>query len=158
MLPRCLIFCTFILSSALGGQAPSSGNLTHFGRNLVVERNQTLHNATCFLCSASVQGHVTGSVHVFAGDAFLDGRIDGNVLVFGGSLSLAAGANIAGTVLIFGGHLHQGSATLANPPTIISALVFLPLVLIVCLLFGGLIVLARRMVRGPVVYPPLPRL
>jgi hypothetical protein len=31
-------------------------------------------------------------------------------------------------------------------------------ILVICAVIGGLIVAARRMVRGPVAYPPLPRL
>jgi hypothetical protein len=158
MLSRCFFVCTFIVSTSLCAQAQSAGNVSQFGRNLVVERSQTVHNASCFLCSASVAGRLTGNLHVFAGNIFLDGKVDGNVLVFGGSLSVASRASVGGNVLIFGGRVNDGASTLGSPPRVISALIFLPLVLIICLVIGGLIVLARRMVRGPIVYPPLPRL
>jgi hypothetical protein len=158
MLPRCFVFCTLIFASSLDGAAQFHPNLTRFGRNLTVAPSQTVRNATCFLCSAAVDGEVTGSVHVFAGDVFLSGKVEGNVLVFGGNVSLATSAAVDGQVLIFGGHYYPGSATLGHPPHVISALVFLPIILIICLVIGGLIVLTRRMVRGPITYPPLPRL
>jgi hypothetical protein len=124
----------------------------------VVAADETAHNVGCFLCSAEVNGHATGSVRVFAGHVFLNGSVDGNVLVFGGNLTLTSSATVGGHVFIFGGRLHQESTT-ANPPhTVFSPIIFLPVILLICAIIGGLIVLARRMVRGPVAYPPLPRL
>ena len=70
----------------------------------------------------------------------------------------ASGATIGGHVLIFGGHLHQYSPAPRNPPTVFSPIIFLPIILVICAIIGTLIVLARRMVRGPIAYPPLPRL
>jgi hypothetical protein len=147
MFSRCLMVCTLIL-------AP---NVRHFGRNIVVAADETVQNVGCFLCSAEVDGHATGSVRVFAGHVFLNGYVGGNVLVFGGNLTLTSSATVGGHVFIFGGHLHQ-DATSDHPHTVFSPIIFLPVILIVCFLIGGLIVLARRMVRGPVAYPPLPRL
>jgi hypothetical protein len=158
MLPRCFFFCTLLFASSLEGARQIHPNLTHFGSNLTVAPGQTIRNATCFLCSAAVEGEVTGSIHVFAGDVSLDSKVAGNVLVFGGNLALASNAAVEGTVLIFGGHLHAGSAAMRHPPHVISALVFLPLLLVICLVIGGLIVLVRRRVRGPIAYPPLPRI
>src|ERR1700688_1616531 len=148
MLSRCLIACTLIL-------APS---VRHFGRNIVVAADETVHNVGCFLCSAEVNGHATGSVRVFAGHVFLNGSVGGNVLVFGGNLTLTSSANVGGHVFIFGGRLHQDSTTANHPHTVLPPIIFLPLILAICAIIGGLIVLTRRMVRGPVAYPPLPRL
>jgi hypothetical protein len=148
MLSRCLMVCTLIL-------AP---NVRHFGRNIVVAADETVHNVGCFLCSAEVDGHATGSVRVFAGHVFLNGYVGGNVLVFGGNLTLTSSATIGGHVFIFGGHFHQDSSTADHPHTVFSPIIFLPVILVICAIIGGLIVLARRMVRGPVAYPPLPRL
>jgi hypothetical protein len=148
MLSRCLIVCTLIL-------AP---NVRHFGRNIMVGADETVHNVGCILCSAEVNGHATGNVRVFAGNVFLNGSVGGNVLVFGGNLTLTSSANVGGHVFIFGGHLHQDSTTANNPHTVLPPIIFLPLILVICAIIGGLIVLTRRMVRGPVAYPPLPRL
>jgi hypothetical protein len=41
---------------------------------------------------------------------------------------------------------------------VLPPIIFLPLILVIFAIIGGLIVLTRRMVRGPVAYPPLPRL
>jgi hypothetical protein len=148
MLSRCLIVCTLIL-------AP---NVRHFGRNIVVAADETVHNVGCFLCSAEVNGHATGSVRVFAGHVFLNGSVGGNVLVFGGNLTLTSSANVGGHVFIFGGRLHQDSTTANYPHTVLAPIIFLPLILVIFAIIGGLIVITRRMVRGPVAYPPLPRL
>jgi hypothetical protein len=126
------------------------------GRNIVVARGETVGNASCILCSAEVDGHTAGSVRVFAGNVLLDGSVAGNVLVFGGNVTLAGGASIGGQVFIFGGHLHQDSGD--HPHTVFPPIIFLPVILIICAVIGGLIVVTRRMVRGPIAYPPLPRL
>ena len=157
MLFRRLVLCTLILLPSLACVAQSSPNLRHFGRNVLVAADETVHNTSCFLCSAEVQGHATGSVRVFAGHVFISGSVAGNVLVFGGNLTMTSSANVGGYVFIFGGHLHQDSA--ANPPhTVFPPIIFLPLILLIGAAIGVLIVLARRMVRGPIAYPPLPRL
>jgi hypothetical protein len=158
MFSRCLMVCTLILAPSLAGVGQSPANLRHFGRNILVAADETVENASCFLCSAEVNGHATGSVRVFAGNVFLNGYVGGNVLVFGGNLTLTSGATIGGHVFIFGGHLHQDSTTANYPHTVLPPIIFLPLILVICAIIGALIVVTRRMVRGPVAYPPLPRL
>jgi hypothetical protein len=158
MLSRCLIVCTLILVPPLAGVAQSPVNVRHFGRNIVVAADETIHNAGCFLCSAEVDGHATGSVRVFAGNVFLNGSVGGNVLVFGGNLTVTSSAAIGGQVFIFGGHLHQDPTSTNHPHTVFSPIIFLPVILVICAIIGGLIVVARRMVRDPVSFPPLPRL
>ena len=116
MLSRCLILCTLILMPSLAGVSQAPANIGHFGRNVLVAADETIHNARCFLCSVEVEGRVTGSVHVFAGNVLLNGPVAGNVLVFGGNLTLASGTTIDGHVLIFGGHLHQYSPRPAIHP------------------------------------------
>ena len=148
MLSRCLIVCTLILAT----------NVRHVGRNIVVAANETVQNASCFLCSAEVNGHVTGNIRVFAGHVFLNGPVGGYVVLFGGNLTLTSSATVGGRVLIFGGHLHQDSAAPIHASTVFSPIIFLPVIVLICILVGGLIVLVRRMVRGPVAFPPLPRL
>jgi hypothetical protein len=154
---RRFVLCALILVPSVTGVAQSRPDVFHFGRNLVVAPDQRFHNAGCFLCSADVEGRGTGSVRVFAGNVFLNGAVAGNVLVFGGNVTLTSSATVGGQVFIFGGHLHQDSST-DHAHTVFSPIIFLPVILIICVLIGGLIVLARRMVRGPIAYPPLPRL
>jgi hypothetical protein len=158
MLSRCLIACTLILAPSLPRTPQSPANVRHFGRNIQVAAGETVQNASCFLCSAEVNGHATGSVRVFAGHVFLNGSVGGNILVFGGNLTLTSSAVISGHVFIFGGHLHQDSTTASYSHTVLPPIIFLPLILVIFASIGGLIVLTRRMVRGPVAYPPLPRL
>jgi hypothetical protein len=158
MLPRCFVVCTLLLASSLAGIAQSLPNLLHIGRNVLLASDQQFHNAGCILCSADVEGRATGSVRVFAGNVFLNGSVGGNVLVFGGNVTLTSSAKVDGRVVVFGGHLHQDPAAVSHTRTVIPPIIFLPIILLICAFIGGLIVLTRRMVRGPVAYPPLPRL
>ena len=158
MLSRRFVLCTLILLPSLAGVAQSSPNLRHVGRNALVTADETVHNVSCFLCSAEVQGHATGSVRVFAGNVFLTGSVGGNVLVFGGNVTLTSSAKVDGRVVVFGGHLHQDPAAISRTQTVFAPIIFLPMILLICAIIGALIVLTRRMVRGPVAFPPLPRL
>jgi hypothetical protein len=153
MLPRCFVVCTLLLATSLAGS-----NVFHVGRNILLAPDKEFRNATCILCSADVEGRATGSVRVFAGNVFLNGSVGGNVLVFGGNVTLTSNAKIDGRVVVFGGHLHQDPAAVSHTHTVFSPIIFLPLILLICAIIGGLIVITRRMVRGPVAFPPLPRL
>jgi hypothetical protein len=158
MLPRCLLLCTLLLAPWLPVVAQSLPNVLHFGRDIVLPPEQRFHNANCILCSANVEGRTTGSVRVFAGNVFLNGAVAGDVLVFGGNITLTGSAKVGGRVVIFGGHLHQDPAAISLRHTVLSPIIFLPMVLVIAAIIEGLIVLTRRMVRGPVTFPPLPRL
>jgi hypothetical protein len=156
MFPRCFVVCTLLLAPWLAGVAQP--NLLHLGRNILIPSGQEFHNAGCILCSADVEGRATGSVRVFAGNVFLSGSVGGNVLVFGGNVTLTSSARVDGRVVIFGGHLHQDPAAISRTQTLFAPIIFLPMILLICAIIGALIVLTRRMVRGPVAFPPLPRL
>jgi len=156
MFPRCFVVCTLLLAPWLAGVAQP--NLLHLGRNILLPSGQEFHNAGCILCSADVEGRATGSVRVFAGKVFLTGSVGGNVLVFGGNVTLTSSAKVDGRVVIFGGHLHQDPAAISRTQTVFAPIIFLPMILLICAIIGALIVLTRRMVRGPVAFPPLPRL
>jgi hypothetical protein len=158
MLPRCFVVCALLLAPSLPGVPQDSKDIVRFGRNIVLAQDQQFHNASCFLCSAAVEGRGTGSVRAFAGNVFLNGSVAGNVLVFGGNITLTSNAHIGGQVIIFGGHLRQDTTGAAITHTVFPPIIFLPVILLITGVIGWLIVLTRRMVREPVVYPPLPRL
>jgi hypothetical protein len=158
MLPRCFVVCTLLLATSLAGIAQSLPNLLHVGRNILLAPDKQFHNAGCILCSADVEGRATGSVRVFAGNVFLNGSVGGNVLVFGGNVTLTSSAKVDGRVIVFGGHLHQDPAAVSHTQTVLPPIIFLPMILGIFAIMGVLIVLTRRMVRGPVAFPPLPRL
>jgi hypothetical protein len=136
-----------------GGAQPDT---VHFGQDLLVAQNQTFRNATCFLCSVEVTGRTTGGVRVFAGNVLISGSVGGDVLIFGGNLTLRNGARVGGRVFILGGRIY--STNLHPLQTVFAPIIFLPLVLLVGVVVGCLIFLTRRMVRGPIIFPPLPRL
>jgi hypothetical protein len=156
MFPRCFVLCTLLLAPWLAGVAQP--NLLHLGRNILLPSGQEFHNAGCILCSADVEGRATGSVRVFAGNVFLTGSVGGNVLVCGGNVTLTSSAKVDGRVVVFGGHLHQDPAAISRTQTVFAPIIFLPMILLICAIIGALIVLTRRMVRGPIAFPPLPRL
>jgi hypothetical protein len=158
MLPRCFVVCTLLLAPSLAGIAQSLPNLFHVGRNILLAPDNKFHNAGCILCSADVEGRATGNVRVFAGNVFLNGSVGGNVLVFGGNVTLTSNAKVDGRVVVFGGHLHQDPAAVSHTQNVFSPIIFLPMILVICAIISFLIVLTRRMVRGPVSFPPLPRL
>jgi hypothetical protein len=158
MLPRCFVVCTLLLAPSLACIAQPLPNLLHVGRNILLAPDKDVRNATCILCSADVEGRATGGVRVFAGNVFLNGAVRGSVLVFGGNVTLTSYAKVDGRVVVFGGHLHQDPAAVSHTRTVLAPIIFLPIILGICVIIGGLIVLARRMVRGPVAFPPLPRL
>jgi hypothetical protein len=158
MLPRCFVFCVLLLAPSVSGLPQPSKDIVRFGRNIAIASDQPFHNVSCFLCSASVEGRGTGSVRVFAGNIFLNGSVGGNILVFGGNVTLTSNARVGGHLIIFGGHLHQEVDTAAAAHTVLPPIIFLPIILLICGVIGWLIVLTRRMVREPAVYPPLPRL
>ena len=158
MLPRCFVVCTLLLAPSLAGVAQALPNLLHVGQNIVLAPEKKFHNASCILCSADVEGRAIGSVRVFAGNVFLNGSVAGNVMVFGGNVTLTSTAKVDGRVVVFVGHLHQDPAAVSNTRTLFPPIIFLPIILGICVIIGALIVIARRMVRGPVAFPPLPRL
>lgn len=158
MLPRCFVVCILLLAPSLAGAAQSLPNPLHVGRNILLPPDKQFRSATCFLCSADVEGRAVGSVWVFAGNVFLNGSVGGNVLVFGGNVTLTSNARIDGRVIVFGGHLHQDPAAVSHTHTVFPPIVFLPIILFIGVIIGILIVLTRRMVRGPISFPPLPRL
>ena len=158
MLPRRFVLCTLLLLPWLTGVAQSPPNALRFGQNVVVAPNQIFNNARCFLCSVDVNGQTTCSVRVLDGNVFVNGSVAGAVRVFGGHVTLTNHATVGGRVVVFGGHLHQSAAAISHGTTVLSPIIFLPIILLVCVIIAGLIFLTRRMVRGPVLYPPLPRL
>lgn len=156
MLPGRFVLCTLLLLPSSAG--PSSPDALHVGKNVAVAPGQVLHNVSCILCSAEVEGRVAGSVRVFAGNVFLNGPVAGNVLAFGGNVTLAGQSKVGGRVVIFGGHLHQDAGAISPARTVLPPIIFLPLILMICAAVGGLIVLTRRMVHEQGAYPRLPRL
>jgi hypothetical protein len=153
MLPRYLVFSGLIL--ALLRPSP---DVLHFGRNITVLPDQQVRNVSCILCSVDVSGNISGQVRAFAGNVSLSGLVSGNILVFGGNVSLAAGSAASGNVIIVGGRLLQAPTATCSRHTVLPPLIFLPIILLICIIMGALILLTRRSIRGPIVFPPLPRL
>jgi hypothetical protein len=84
--------------------------------------------------------------------------VGGNVLVLGGNVSLSPGSVIDGSVIIIGGRLLQDPTAKYSGHTVFPPIIFLPVILLILVVIGALIRLTRRSIRGPIVFPPLPRL
>jgi hypothetical protein len=160
MLPRRLLLCALLLLPLPSptGVAESPQNAFRFGRNIVVVPGQIFANATCLLCSAEVDGRATGSVRVFSGNVFLNGPVAGDVLVFGGNAILTNNARVGGRLVVFGGRLHQYPAAITHATTVLPPIIFLPLLLLLCVMIAGLIFVTRRARRDAGGYPRLRRL
>ena len=155
MLARWFLLCLLLAPALPEGGAT---DVVRFGRNIVLAADQPFHNASCFLCSARVDGHASGSVRVFAGNVLLNGSVAGTILVFGGNVTLAGNAVVGERVVVFGGRFHQDSGAPEVAHTIVPPIIFLPLILLICIITAGLIHFTRGRVRVPGGYPPLPRL
>ena len=68
---------------------------------------------------------------------------------------LSPGGQLGATAVV---DERQDPAAISLRHTVLSPIIFLPMVLVIAAIIEGLIVLTRRMVRGPVTFPPLPRL
>ena len=97
-------------------------------------------------------------MRVFAGNVFLNGAVAGDVLVLAATLPSPAAPKSAAAWSSSGDTWHQDRAAISLRHTVLSPNRFLPMVLVIAAIIEGLIVLTRRMVRGPVTFPPLPRL
>jgi hypothetical protein len=125
------------------------GSAFRFGRDLVIPDGETRDNVACFLCSTHIDGAARGDLLVFAGNTYLNGPVHGDVVELGGRVTLTGKARIGGDLILFGGRLEQDAAsTIGRKRLIVGPIVFLPMVLIIAILIGGLIHLLRILFGG----------
>lgn len=123
--------------------AEDSGDQVHFGKSIVVNKDETAGNLVCIGCSIRVQG-TSSDVVAIGGNVEVSGAAKGDVVAVGGSISLGENASVLGDVATIGGHLSRhpdaivkGSVTSQTGILVLLALVFIPLlpvVLIVALI------------------------
>ncbi len=105
----CLLGFAALTTPAL---AAGSHERTQFGRDIVIEPNEQVSEATCFGCSIRVRGHVATDATAFGGSVIVEegGQVDTDATVFGGSVRLAPNTKIGGDVTVFGGHVDRDRA------------------------------------------------
>ena len=57
-----------------------------FGRNIVIERGESVADAVCLGCSIRVDGTVRGDAVTVGGRTTVSGRVDGDVVAVGGGI------------------------------------------------------------------------
>ena len=77
-----------------------------FGRNIVIERGESVADAVCLGCSIHVEGTVRGDAVTVGGRTTISGRVDGDVVAVGGGIRLTGAAD--GDVVALGGTIELG--------------------------------------------------
>ena len=158
MLPRCFVVCTLLLAPSLAGIAQSLPNLLHVGRNILLAPDKEFRNATAFSAPPTLRAARPAAC------AFSPGMFSSTARWAATFWSSAATLHSPATprsTAAWSSSVDTCTRTpprSATPSTVLAPIIFLPMILGVCVIIGGLIVLTRRMVRGPVAFPPLPRL
>src|SRR5215469_12045463 len=103
---RFAVFITVLAGLALPAHA--SKDMVQFGSRIVVEPDQSIHDAVCFFCSVDDRGTVEGDIVVFFGNVNIDGKANQDVVNFFGNVNAADDASIGKDLVKFFGHVHLG--------------------------------------------------
>lgn len=144
----CLLGFAALTTPAL---AAGSHDRTQFGREIVIEPNEQVSEATCFGCSIRVRGKVATDATAFGGSVILEdgGQVDTDATVFGGSVRLASNARIGRDVTVFGGRVERDpAATIGGDVAVFSGALWMFLIFGLPFVFlGGLVALVVWVVR-----------
>jgi hypothetical protein len=88
--------------------ARADNDAVHFGSNIDVPPDATIHDAVCFFCSVNVEGKVNGDVVVFFGSVHVAGSADHDVVSFFGGVRADDGAQIGQDLVNFFGLTRLG--------------------------------------------------
>jgi hypothetical protein len=75
--------------------------------SMVIEENETIHNATTIGGSLTVNGNTTGDAVALGGSLTVNGHIGGNAVAMGGSIHLGPKAVVDGDVAAVGGEVSK---------------------------------------------------
>lgn len=100
--------CTILTLSALAW-AKSNPERTQFNRDIRIEPDEKVGDATCLNCNVYVRGQVAGDVTTVHGNIVVDkdAVVTGDVTTVLGDARIEKGANISGELTIVGGVLHR---------------------------------------------------
>lgn len=105
MLVPCLLAAAF---AAAALPARADNDAVHFGSEIYVAPDATVHDAVCFFCSVNVEGKVNGDVVVFFGTVHIAGSADRDVVNFFGGVQADDGASIGRDMVSFFGVVRLG--------------------------------------------------
>jgi hypothetical protein len=109
MIKRTLVpFLLAVLLCAAAASAHAENDVVHFGANINVSSEATIHDAVCFFCSVNVEGKVNGDVVVFFGHVHLAGSADHDVVSFFGGIRADDGASVGQDLVNFFGSVTLG--------------------------------------------------
>ncbi len=131
--------------------AIDSHERTQFGRDIVIEPNERVLDATCFGCSIRVRGHIATDATAFGGSVIVEegGQVGTDATVFGGGVRLAANTKVGGGITVFGGGVERDpGATIGGDVDVFSSGLWLFLIFGLPFVFlGGLVALIVWVVR-----------
>ena len=103
--------CACLLAAAMAvaaAPARADNDAVHFGSDINVRADTTVHDAVCFFCSVNVEGKVNGDVVAFFGHVHIAGAADHDVVNFFGGVSADDGATIGQDLVSFFGGVRLG--------------------------------------------------
>ncbi len=87
-------------------QKPPVESTTNFLFRVTIPKGSTGEDVVCILCSAKIQGRLTGDLVLIGGNADVTGSVDGDVVVVGGRLRTRG--TIGGEAFTLGGSISRG--------------------------------------------------
>ena len=104
-----LLPCLLVAALAAAAAPMRADNdAVHFGTNIYVAPNSTVHDAVCFFCNVNAEGTVKGDVVVFFGSVRLAGNAEHDVVDFFGGVDAEDGAAVGRDLVSFFGMVQLG--------------------------------------------------
>jgi hypothetical protein len=149
-----LLFATFWAFIVPLAHASSGGeDRVQFGRNIVVNSDETTGDLVCIACSIRVDGASHDTVAI-GGSITVNGTVKGDLAAIGGGVTLGDDATVDGDISLVGGHLNRspnavikGDISSHSRGPLFLGFVLVPLVPI--LLIVGLVVWLVKPNRRP---------
>jgi hypothetical protein len=108
-LPRLLAAC--LLGAAFAAAATpahADRDAVHFGSNIQIAPDSTVHDAVCFFCSVDAKGEVKGDVVVIFGNVHVAGKADRDVVNLFGKVSVDDNAQVGRDLVNIFGFIQLG--------------------------------------------------
>jgi len=95
------------LTITVFAQNPPGESTTSFLSSQTIPKGETSEEVVCILCSAEIQGRLTGDLILVGGNADISGTVDGDVVVVGGWIRTRG--SIGGDAVVLGGEVERQS-------------------------------------------------
>jgi hypothetical protein len=105
-----MLFASLAAAALVFAAAPAraDNDAVHFGSDIEVPPDATVHDAVCFFCSVDVEGKVNGDVVVFFGRVHIAGSAEHDVVNFFGGVRADDGVAIGQDLVSFFGAVRLG--------------------------------------------------